>query len=104
MNKEELHFLSQNWTHSFEEDHDGETVYRPAAHSFPRSRGRTHLNLKENGEVRSLDIGYNDVPEEIKGSWTVEGNHISIHYPDGKREVYELKEIKPDKLVLRFNR
>lgn len=41
--------IFRKWGHSFEEDSDGVTVYRPSDFSFPRARGRAGIEFKADG-------------------------------------------------------
>ncbi|MBG6233647.1 hypothetical protein IWX76_000202 [Pedobacter sp. CAN_A7] len=101
MTDTELQQLQRKWTHSFEEDNEQEQVYRPADFPFNRSRGRSQFDLKENGEVASFQIGRNDVPEQITGSWRLEGDNLLIIFHDGTSQVLSVKEVNEDKLVVK---
>ncbi|WP_432709133.1 lipocalin family protein [Pedobacter sp.] len=101
MNDIELEQLKRKWTHSFEEDNDQEQVFRPSGFAFNRSRGRNQFDLKENGEVSGFQPGRNDVPEEITGSWHVDGDILVIDFHDGNEQIFPIKEINEEKLVVK---
>jgi hypothetical protein len=101
MTKTELQQIKRKWTHSFEEDNEQEQVYRPVDFPFGRSRGRNQFDLKENGEVASFLIGRNDVPEQITGKWHIDGDDLVIDFHDGSSQVFPVKEVKEDKLVVK---
>lgn len=97
----ELKYLNRKWTHSFEEDTENEMVYRPQGFGLGKARGRTQLELKENGEVIDTQIGKADVPDAVIGTWKLEGDQLIIDLSDGSRQVYPVKEVTPEKLVLK---
>ena len=101
MTDNELSQLKQKWTHSFEEDSDQEQVFRPANYPFNRSRGRNQFDLKENGEVANFQLGRNDVPEQITGSWGIDGDQLFFNYSDGTSQVFSIKEVNENKLVVK---
>ncbi|MET3115752.1 hypothetical protein AAKU52_003509 [Pedobacter sp. CG_S7] len=94
-------YLNRKWTHSFEEDTENEMVYRPEGFVFVRSRGRMQFDLKENGEVVDTPIGRNDVPQSKAGAWKLQGDDLVINRSDGTGRVYHVKEVTPEKLVLK---
>jgi len=96
-------YLNQKWTHSFEEDTAQEMVYRPGGYVLRKARGRNQFDLKENGEVVDRRIGKDDVPDPVIGSWKLEGENLVINLSDGSEQVYPLKEVSPEKLVLKKN-
>jgi len=57
------------WMHSFEEDHGGVAVYRPADFPFPPARGRRELELRPDGTLVYGAIGRGDAPEHHDGGW-----------------------------------
>jgi hypothetical protein len=61
--------LFRRWTHSFEEDSGGVTVYRPPEYSFPRARGRAGLEFRANEEFIDWKIGPGDAPVAVPGAW-----------------------------------
>jgi hypothetical protein len=66
--------LAGRWTHSFEEDHDGITVYRRADFTFPPARGRRGVEFRPDGTFVQLDFGRGDAPEPgASGRWSSAG-------------------------------
>lgn len=61
------------WTHSFEEDHDGVTVYRRDDFAFPPARGRRGVEFAADGSFTDWLIGRGDAPEGRSGRWSAGG-------------------------------
>jgi hypothetical protein len=61
--------LFRRWQHSFEEDHDGVQVYRPAEFNFPPARGRSGLEFQPDGAFIRYAIGRGDAPAPQPGRW-----------------------------------
>jgi hypothetical protein len=61
------------WTHSFEEDHDGISVYRRDDFAFPPARGRRGVEFRADGTFVERLIGRGDAPEEHLGQWEPSG-------------------------------
>ena len=61
--------LFRKWIHSFEEDMDDITVYRPENYNFPRSRGRKGIEFFSDGKVIFWNIGRDDRSVRINGYW-----------------------------------
>ncbi|MFK4086498.1 hypothetical protein ACI2LF_20475 [Kribbella sp. NPDC020789] len=62
------------WTHSFEEDHDGVTVYRRDDYAFPPARGRRGVQFRPDGTLLRYTLGRADAPEERPaGRWSTDG-------------------------------
>jgi hypothetical protein len=101
MTADALAQLKRKWTHSFEEDSEQERVYRPSNYPFKRSRGRSEMELKENGEASSFYIGRNDVPEHSTGIWQVTGDELRIRFNNGTTEVFPVKRVDENILVLK---
>jgi hypothetical protein len=99
----EIKYLNRKWTHSFEEDTENEMVYRPEDFVLGKARGRTQLDLKENGKVIDTRIGRDDVPDPVIGSWKLDGENLVIKLNDGSGQIYPVKEVTPEKLVLKKN-
>ncbi len=97
----DLKYLNQKWTHSFEEDTANEMVFRPAGFTLAKARGRAQFHFKENGEVTDTRIGKNDVPDAVNGSWKLEGDNLVIELNDGTVASYPVKDLGPEKMVLK---
>lgn len=66
--------MAGRWTHSFEEDHDGITVYRRDDFAFPPARGRRGVEFRPDGTFVQLSIGRGDAPEPgATGRWSAAG-------------------------------
>jgi hypothetical protein len=88
--------LAGHWIHSHEEDSDDEQVFRPASYPFPRSRGRQELELHPDGSYVERHPGPVDLPEETSGSWTLEGDRLTVG-----PETWTVTDASPDRLRLR---
>lgn len=96
--------LHQHWVHSQEEDTETETVYRPASFAFPRSRGRSAMALKPDGELVETGIGPADRPQESHGLWKLEkDDNLTLYEEGGKKPKRSMKILSLDRnrLVLR---
>lgn len=100
MTREDLNHLIKSWKHSFEEDLPNEMVFRPLDYVFPRARGRQQLDFSEDGKAQQLDIGRDDVPAAMKGSWAVHGDKLTILFDDSHVQLFDIRQVKEDKLVL----
>jgi hypothetical protein len=66
--------VNGRWTHSFEEDHDGISVYRPDDFAFPPARGRRGVEFRPDGTLVEWAIGRGDAPEARPGGrWDAAG-------------------------------
>lgn len=63
--------LFRSWGHSFEEDGDGITVFRPAGFSFPLSRGRDWIEFHTDGTVVFYGAAPDDRSRTVTGRWVV---------------------------------
>lgn len=93
--------VSGHWVHSFEEDNPNEMIYRSKGFAFPRSRGRRAFDLQPDGKIIDVGPGRADLPEVVAGDWTLEQEALIINYPDGTGERMSVKEVTPEKLVIR---
>ena len=95
-------WLLQRWTHSFEEDHEGVVVYRPADFAFPRARGRAGIEFLADGSFVDLAIGRGDAPEpRLGGMWRIdEDGRLIITSGAGERRVMDVVELVPERLQL----
>ncbi len=92
-----------HWMHSFEEDSIDQIVYRPRSFDFPRSRGRRSFDLQPDGKIFDVSPGKADLPDTITGNWELEREQLVFHHSDGTDECLMIKEITPEKLVIRKN-
>jgi hypothetical protein len=95
----------KRWTHSREEDVDGEMVFRPSDYSFPPARGREGLEFRQNGEFLQYGIGPGDRSQAVKGRWrTTSSNVIEVEFPQGGARPYRLVVTQEDDDVLKVRR
>ena|SRR5690349_15865488 len=89
------------WMHSYEEDHDGVQVYRPAGYDFPPARGRGGIEFRPDGTYIDWAIGRGDGNEARPGRWepaAAGGLQITT---EGRQRVLELTLVEPDRLEIR---
>lgn len=60
------------WIHSFEEDTNKITVYRPVEYDFPRARGREGIEFRPDGVFIDWEIGPTDASRGVNGRWEME--------------------------------
>lgn len=89
------------WVHSFEEDTSEESVYRPKGYPLVRARGRREFQLHADGKVIDNSPGRDDLPAPVTGEWNLENSQVSINYLDGSGEQLSVKEVTPERLVIR---
>jgi hypothetical protein len=69
------------WRHSYEEDDEDITVFRPASYSFAPSRGRDRLEIKPDGTFKRSVPARGDGLDTISGEWKLkENNQIKFTY------------------------
>jgi hypothetical protein len=94
--------LEGRWVHSHEEDTEDEMVFRPADRPFPPARGRTSLELRPDGTYVETYPGPVDVPEESEGSWSLEGDQLTLGAKgDRPGQVWEISRAENDRLTFR---
>ena len=98
--------MSGRWAHAYEEDTEDEMVFRPADADLPPSRGRMAFELREDGTFAETGLGVTDVPEEATGSWTLEGDTITLSEgaTQGVPRELEVVEAEKERLVVRKRR
>jgi len=85
------------WTHSFEEDHDGITVYRRDDFAFPPARARRGVEFRDDGTFVEWVIGRADAPEGRTGRWQPSG---VITRAGGMPGSVRVVSAEPDRLEL----
>lgn len=99
------HTLFRRWVHSFEEDAEGVSVYRPFGFEFPPAFGRDGFDIKRNGEFIRYDIGPADELVEVPGRWKAKGsNTIVVHFDNPDVEPDTLDIVSREDDVLRIRR
>ncbi|MFI1255513.1 hypothetical protein ACH4U6_17285 [Streptomyces netropsis] len=94
--------LFQRWTHSYEEDTEGVTVYRPTDYPFPPARGRRGMEIVADGTYIDHAIGAADVPDIIPGHWsTADGKSLAISFPGTNRPDRRLEILQCDGKLLK---
>lgn len=97
--------LFQRWWHSFEEDSEGVTVYRPDTYDFPLARGRGGLEFRTDGTFIDYLMGPVDAPEPVPGQWRLlEGRRLAVAFPRGDEPARELEILRCDEHVLELRR
>ncbi|AQA03076.1 hypothetical protein BVC93_12245 [Mycobacterium sp. MS1601] len=92
------------WRHSFEEDHDGITVYRPESYTFPPARGRGGVEFGPDGGFIDWGPGAADVPQGRHGFWSGTPDLEKLEVTVGDRHrVLDVVSYQPDKLELRIH-
>lgn len=95
--------IFQTWVHSFEEDANGVTVYRPAGYAFPPARGRSAIEFKNDGNFVDWSIGAADASSAINGHWHITGSgRVRITFEGGVRPTRELEILECDAGVLKI--
>lgn len=95
--------LCQCWVHSYEEDTDTESVYRPANFAFPPARGRTGFELLADKSCNRVGIAAADGSEVTAGTWDIEDEdtlRIRIDCEDSS-QVLTVTSISHDRLAIR---
>jgi len=85
--------LHQRWMHSREEDTDTEIMFRPANYNFPRSRGRTGFELKNNGKLIEIGTAPTDAQQEAEGTWRLEADNKLAFYRGSESEPSQVLQI-----------
>jgi hypothetical protein len=89
------------WTHSFEEDHDDVTVYRPHGYDFPRARGRAGLEFRPDGSFVDWSIGAGDARTPRPGSW-IDDDNLRLITAAGNSRTVSVVAHTDDRLELAF--
>lgn len=94
--------LCGRWGHSFEEDHDGIRVYRPAGYDFPRARGRDGIEFRSDGSYVDWAVGRGDANEAREGSWVsgAENESLEVTTAAGERRIVRVVRLGADRLEL----
>lgn len=95
------HALHGRWMHSFEEDHDGITVYRPADFPFPPARGRDGIEFGADGSFIDWRIGRGDANEARPGRWEpAHGDAVRVSTGTGAERILHVRLTAPDRLEI----
>ncbi|RAU84477.1 hypothetical protein [Pontibacter arcticus] len=104
--KLEAQLTGKTWLHSFEDDQNDLTVFRPNTFNFPPSRGRTGFALEPGGVIIRYDIAPTDGLEEHTGKWTLNDDktiQVTLDEEDINDRQYRLEivSLKDDVLKVR---
>lgn len=94
--------LCGRWGHSFEEDHDGIRVYRPAGYDFPRARGRDGIEFRPDGSYVDWATGRGDANEPRVGRWVsgAENESLELTTAAGEHRVVRVVRVEKGRLEL----
>lgn len=94
--------IFRRWGHSFEEDTEDITVYRPSEYPFPPARGRAGIEFRSDGEFIDWTIGPTDASHGISGHWRMEGSRrVRVYFENNIRAPRVLEIIQYDMEVLK---
>ena len=94
--------IFKRWVHSHEEDTEEVKVFRPANYRFPRSRGRSGFEIREDGTFLLYAIAPTDGLRTIRGTWKLTGPQTVVASFDDERIVsYSMKIISSSEDVLK---
>lgn len=93
--------LYKRWVHSYEEDSEEETVFRPPSFDLPPARGRRSIELRGDGSYVESFPGPVDVPDEASGRWSLEGDRLALRPEDDRpEETWRILTAEEDRLGL----
>lgn len=93
------------WVHSFEEDTNGITVYRPFEYDFPQARGRGGIEFRPDGMFIAWEIGPADANRGINGHWEMEGSgRVRVSFKESNRPSTVLEILECDSQILKVRR
>ena len=94
--------IFMKWVHSFEEDTDGITVYRPVEYDFPPARGRRGVEFRPDGVFIDWEIGPTDASRGINGFWKVEDTgRVRVSFEGNIREPRIMEILQCDAGILK---
>lgn len=97
--------IFRKWIHSFEEDTNGITVYRPVEYDFPLARGRGGIEFRPDGAFISWEIGPTDATRGINGHWKIEGSgRVSVSFEESTRPSTVIEILQCDSEVLKVRK
>ena len=78
--------IFQVWKHSYEEDTNGNHIYRPTSYSFPLGWSRKGLEFHKDGHVIVYEFASNDMSVEVAGRWAaINSNVMKITFENKDR-------------------
>ena len=99
-------FLARKWLHAYEEDTDGNEVFRPEGSAVAPSRGRDILDLRQGAAATKSIPGPDDRAKAVAQTWSLDKGRVLTLGSAGKgtRMAYEIVSIAEDRLVLKRKR
>jgi hypothetical protein len=102
MSSDQLRLVSaHDWLHVFEEDRDGEEVYRRADTDVPAARRpRERLRVAAGGAATVFVGGADDRSHGLAAEWHAGDDDITVQIPGGPagRSTYRIVSIAQDQL------
>lgn len=97
--------IFRKWVHSFEEDTNGITVYRPEEYDFPPARGRGGIEFRPDGVFIDWEIGPTDATRGINGHWKMEGSgRVRVSFEGNVRPPQILEILQIDTGILKVRK
>lgn len=102
-NQEEHSIVGKKWTHSREDDQNGNNYYLDGEKkTFPPSRFRNSLFFNDDGTCAYMMLSPTDRHHMVDGTYTYKANVITINQENGDEYLsYEVVEIAKDTLILK---
>lgn len=76
-------------------------AFRRSELDFTPSRGRTSFDLDADGAVRMEGPGPDDRSIHREGTWTLDGNLLSLHLPGQREQRFEVHSVDRERLLVR---
>ena len=97
--------LFQRWRHSFEDDIEDVTVYRPFDYNFPPARGRAGIEFLAYGGFIDWVIAPTDALQSVHGVWRMrEDGDICINFDRNISEPLTIEIIEYSADILKIRR
>jgi hypothetical protein len=91
-----------SWTRAYEEDAEGNEVYRRSDYDFPPARRpRPSIDLEPGGVLTVASPGPDDRRRRSTGSWELQGNRLILRSEDAAPTALDVLSVEPDRLVVR---
>ena len=97
--------LFQRWRHSFEEDVEDLTIYRPSDYAFPPARGRAGIEFLAYGGFIDWVIAPTDTLQSVHGQWRIKDDRfIRIDFEANASNPFLLEIVECSNSVLKLRR